>query len=124
MVKYYFYKLKYAVCLLNHPNDKGHIFLTQYVDYTKLQFHLKNLLSGAYMCQIYEYGDERANYANIGQPIGSLHKIVLDDDGMCTYMSNELSVDNIMGRTIVIYSEANPTKKIACGVVGYKYTSK
>ena len=122
MVKYYFYKLKFAICLLNYPDAKGFVLLTQYPTYIKIQFHLKNLSPGSYDCNMHEYGDESANYNNIGSHYVTLSNIVADNKKNCTYVHycHNLLLNQIMGRSMIIYSKTDNTKKIACGIIGYR----
>ena len=118
--KYYFYKLKSVICSLNYPNDSGWILLTQYPSYIKIEFKLKNVVTGS-ICShvttkedlspmgstdinIYEYGDERNGYNTVGKILYHICDIYINSNGTYngTYYTTSFDINEIIGRSIII----------------------
>lgn len=129
MIKYSFYKLKFAICSLiipcraktGYPHSNGKILFTEYPSHIEIQFQLKNWLSGSYDLYIHEYGDESFIYDSLGLQYRKhpLAKIIITTDGVYNNIINirNLHIDEIMGRSIIMYCN---TKKIAYGIIGYR----
>ena len=124
MVKYYFHKLKLAICSFSSPNDKGYVLLTEYPSYIKLHFQLKNLLPGCQEFSIHEFGDGRNGLENMGRDyFGDPTYIIINNEGICNDVVNffHLRLDQIIGRSIVIN---NSELKYAYGIIGHCASNK
>lgn len=122
MIKYNFYKLKFAICSFDYAHSNGNILFTQYPLYTKVQFQLKNLPQGSYGLYVHEFGDESVIYDSLGSQYidRTLGKITINSDGKYenTINFNKLYLDKIIGRSIIMYDSNN--KKITYGIIGYR----
>lgn len=121
MIKYSFYKLKFAICSFDYPHPNGRILFTEYPSHIEIQFQLKNWLPGSYDLYIHEYGDESIIYDSLGLQYGKhpLAKIIITADGTYNNIINirNLRLNEIIGRSIIMYAH---NKKISYGIIGYR----